>query len=149
LLFIYLFIYLFIHFISQSMPLTPLLPVPLSHSISPNPLPFSLEKASPPPKYQLTLGHQVSSGLTTYCSTEARQGNPARRKKSKDRQQSSSLSHLLLHLLGDPHEDQATYQLTMKRGLGPVHTCSLIGVPVSVSSHGPRVVGSVGLLVVF
>ena len=33
-------------------------------------------------------------------------------------------------------------------GPGPASACSLVGGPVSVSPHGPRLVGSVGLLVV-
>lgn len=34
-------------------------------------------------------------------------------------------------------------------GLGPVFTCSLVGVSVSERPHGPRLVDSVGLLVEF
>jgi len=34
------------------------------------------------------------------------------------------------------------------RGLGPAHAYSLVGGSVSESSHGPRLVGSVGLPVV-
>jgi hypothetical protein len=43
---------------------------------------------------------------------------------------------------------QATYQLPLCGGLGLADTCYLVGGSVSVSPHGPRLVDSIGLLVV-
>jgi hypothetical protein len=52
-------------------------------------------------------------------------------------------------LLGIPHEEPAAHLLQMCRGpcSSPPPSCSLVGGSVSVSLHEPRLVDSVGLLV--
>ena len=55
----------------------------------------------------------------------------------------------MLQLLGDLHKDNTAYLLQMAgEGLSEAHACSLVFSLVSVSSHAPRLVDSVGLLLV-
>ena len=60
----------------------------------------------------LTLGSPVPEGLGLSSPPEAQLGSPE--KKSNDREQRPR--QLLLHLLGDPHEDQVALLLQMFRG---------------------------------
>jgi hypothetical protein len=97
--------------------------------------------------YQTTLAHQVS-GLRASSPTQARQGSPARGKGiQRQATGSKKTPQPPFHLLREPHEDQAAHLLKCKRP-SLAHECSLVGGSVSVSPYGPRLVYSVGLLMV-
>ena len=130
------FINLFIHFISQYQPLSP--PRTPSHESSLNSsLLYSSEKGvtlyhphplynPSPPSYPLffhSLASEITAGLGASSSTEARQHSAVRKIRSTGRQQIHRQP--LLHLLGDPHEDQAAHLLHKHRE--PRYTFLLVG----------------------
>jgi hypothetical protein len=128
-------------------PLPPLLPVPPSPSFFlSSSTPFLLRKGSwGSHGYQSSLVYQIAVELGTSSPTEARQGNPAKGKGSKGRQQSQRQPLLLLLVL---HEDQAVQLLHMFRGprstpcmlsvsVGP---CDSVGfLSVSLTSLAPSI----------
>lgn len=58
------------------------------------------------------------------------------------------VSEPLFHLLGYPHEGQFAHLLQIIGSLGPTPACSWVGNLVSMSPHRPKLVNTVGLLVV-
>lgn len=100
----YSFINLFIHTFYILIAVPSLLYSQTHFSPSPSPSP---QRNPAPAGSQPSLAHQVSSGLSSFFYTEAKQGSPARGKGFKGRQQSPSQRQSQLQLLADPHEDQA------------------------------------------
>jgi hypothetical protein len=128
--------YFFIHFISQSQPLQ------ILSSIIPS---LSPQRRESPPEYHLILRHRVPAGLSSSSPTEAQPGSPAREMESSGRPESQRQPPL--QLLGNLHEDQATYLLQVCKGPRS-SLCMLFGWCFSLCEHphGPRLVDSVGLL---
>jgi hypothetical protein len=93
--------------------------------------------------YKPTLVHQVSTGPSASSLTEAWQGSTDR---ERDPKSGNRVRNSPLQLLGDLHEDYVTHLLQMCRVPISRPAYSLIGGPVSVSPHGPRLVGSVVFL---
>lgn len=87
---LFFFIIDFFHFTSQLQPLLPLLLVLLSHPPSLILLSPFQGKGGPYPKLSNHHAHQFSSGLSTFSSTEAIQGNTAMVKGTKGRRESLS-----------------------------------------------------------
>lgn len=126
--------YLFIHLLPNCRFFHPLLPIPVS-------LPLShVSPHCPKP----APAHQVISGLNAFSPKVVCQGNLARRKWLKTRQQSQIQP--LIPLLGDPHEDQADHQVHMCRGPRS-SSCLVLCASVSKTLLGPTLLGSVGLFV--
>jgi hypothetical protein len=95
--------------------------VPFSYSLSSIPLSFISEKGEAPHEYQHILANQVTSGVSIFSPTEARQSNPFRETGSTGRQQSQGQT--LLQLLEDLCEDQTAHLQHVCGGLGPAHVC--------------------------
>jgi hypothetical protein len=96
----------------------------------------------------LIPAHQVTVGLNLTLSspTEARQGRPFRDTGSTGRQQDQGRPS---SSCWNPHEDQAAHLPHMFKGRGPARVCSLVGDSVSGSPQRSRLVGSVGVPVLF
>lgn len=92
-----------VHFISRSQSSSPLSPF--------SSFPLLCEGKGATLRYQPTLVHQVTPGLVTPLLL--RPDKAVRRTVSTGRQQSQSRPHL--KVLGEPHEDQATFLLRMCR----------------------------------
>ena len=89
-----------------------------------------------------------TSGLSASSPTEAKQGSLARVKGSKGSNRVQGRDRPPLPLLGIHMKTKLHICYICVGGLGPDHACYLVVDSVSVSLHGPRLVGSVGLLVV-
>jgi hypothetical protein len=91
-------------------------PSALSRSSSPSPPPLSplrSEKCEASFGYYPILTHQVTAGLGAFSPAEASQSSSARGMESRGRKQiQGQPPH---QLLGDPHEDQATHLLHVRR----------------------------------
>lgn len=96
------------------------------------------------------MAHPVSEGLTASSSTEAPRGSPVRGRRASGRQLSQRQPPL--HLLEDPHEEQAAHLPQMCREPRSSHRM-LLGWWFSLwepphPRHGLRLVDSVGFIVV-
>jgi hypothetical protein len=96
--------------------------------------------------YNTTLGHLVPAGLSTSSSTEAQPGSPGRGRGSNSREQRQETAPAPMS--GDPYEEQATH--LRQTCVGPRSSpCMFFGWwPSLCEPHGPKLVDSVGLLVV-
>jgi hypothetical protein len=131
---------LFIHFTSWSQPSFLLSSILTSVSPSQRTLYLCVTFSEMLP---LTV-HGYHPALTSSCSWSMHILSPARERGSKGRQQSQRQP--LLQLLGDPHEDQATHLRICR---GPRSSlCMLFDWWFSLGTHKPRLVDSVGLLMV-
>jgi hypothetical protein len=93
------------------------------------------------------MAYQVAVEIGVPSPIVARQGSPVRVKGSKITQQ-SQIQFLLL-LLGVPHENLPAQQLTyILSDLGLFHACSLVVGSLYASPYGPKLVDSVGVLLV-
>jgi hypothetical protein len=120
-------------------------PSPPIPSLPYPPFPVFSEKEEDSPVYEPTLVPQITVGLGTSPSTEARQGSPVRGTGSMSKQQSQGKlcsSHWGTHMKIKLH-----ICCICAGGLRPVLVCSLVGGLVSWKAQGSRIVDSVGLLV--
>lgn len=81
--------------------------------------------------------HTNKYAFYVFSPTDGRQGNPARGKGSKDRQQNVSQRHLLYQMFGAYMKTKLHISYISIEGLGPVHARSLASISVSVILHGP------------
>jgi hypothetical protein len=122
---------------------SPLSPPGPPHIASPTPSPSPLIKEKPPwlPTHSGTSSHCRTKRI---LSTEARQGSPVRDTGSTGRHQSGTLSLLQLSMKTKLHICYVCVE-----GPGPAFVCSFVGGSVSGRPQGSRLLGSVGLPVVF
>lgn len=92
-------------------------------------VPSSSEKKGNTPWTPSYLGHLVPAGLDTSSPTEDQLGSPGRRK-------------------GIQWQGTETQTALAANTLHSAPSCSLVGGPASVSHHRPRLVDSIGLLMV-
>lgn len=128
---------------------------PPSHTHFQTPF-FSSEKGSPwspfpAPSlfhgYQPILAYQVTAGLSTCAHARPLRPNKSAQLGERELKAGNGVIHSASPTK-NAHEDRAAHLLCKCRGLGPTQVCSLVGCSVSVSPGGPRLVDSVGLLVV-
>ena len=130
---------LFIHFTFWLQP--SFLSVLLSHS-PPSSL-FPLRKGRHP-GYHSILAYQVTVGLGTFSSSEAKQGSSVRGMGSSQAMVSGTVP---IPVIGEPSwRPRCTFAPYSCGGrMGPAHVCSFVGGSVSGSPQGSRLVDSGGL----